>query len=153
VLTRNGITRVAVATVAEVQALRSTGAACSILLLGSLHPSDAAAAAAAFATPVLSSIEGIQAWAAACRKHPKAPNKAHLKIDTGMRRNGIAASEVLTFMTAAAQAGVGIEGVMSHFSSADDDYEYTAHQTKVRADYDWNTLSMHSPLLFIIQLN
>jgi alanine racemase len=122
--------------VAEVQSLRSSGMTCSILLLGSLHPSDAAAAAAAAATPVLSSIEGIQAWSTACRKHPKASNKAHLKIDTGMRRNGIAASEVLTFMTAAAQAGVAIEGVMSHFSSADDDFEYTAHQTKVQTDAD-----------------
>ena len=60
VLNRNGVTRVAVATVAEVQGLRSSGITCSILLLGSLHPSDAAAAAAAAATPVLSSLEGIK---------------------------------------------------------------------------------------------
>jgi alanine racemase len=131
ILTRNGITRVAVATVAEVQTLRASGATCSILLLGSLHPSDANAAAAAAATPVLSSIEGIKAWASAIRFHPKASNKAHLKIDTGMRRNGISANEVLTFITAAAQSGVTLEGIMSHFSSADDDYEYSVHQTKV----------------------
>jgi alanine racemase len=134
ILTRNGVTRVAVATVAEVQALRARGYSCSILLLGSLHPSDAAAAAAAAATPVLSSVEGIKAWAAALRANPRAPNKAHLKIDTGMRRNGIAANEVLTYITCAAQAGVVLEGVMSHFSSADDNYEYTQHQTKLFAD-------------------
>jgi alanine racemase len=99
--------------------------------MGSLHPCDASAAAAAAVTPVLSSIEGIKAWAAALRSNPRTPNKAHLKIDTGMRRNGIAASEVLTYITAAAQSGVVLEGIMSHFSSADDNYEYTEHQAKV----------------------
>jgi alanine racemase len=98
--------------------------------MGSLHSCDAGAAAAAAVTPVLSSIEGIKAWAAAVRSNPRTPNKAHLKIDTGMRRNGIAASEVLTYITAAAQSGVILEGIMSHFSSADDNYEYTEHQAK-----------------------
>jgi alanine racemase len=124
----------AVATVAEAQALRANGISCSILLLGSLHPCDAPAAAAAAATPVLSSVEGIKAWAAALRSNPRAPNKAHLKIDTGMRRNGIAPAEILTHMSAAAQSGVHIEGIMSHFSSADDNFEYTQHQTKVFED-------------------
>ena len=128
------MTRVAVATVAEALALRMRGVSCSILLLGTLHPSDAAAAAAAAATPVLSSVEGIKAWASALRANPKALNKAHLKIDTGMRRNGVAASEVLTYISSAAQAGVALEGIMSHFSSADDNHEYTAHQTKLFAD-------------------
>ena len=75
ILARNGVTRVAVATVAEVQALRAQGATCSILLLGSLHPCDAAAAAAATATPVLSSIEGIAAW----YPTPKITTNFHLK--------------------------------------------------------------------------
>ncbi len=132
ILVRCGVTRVAVATVAEAQALRASGSTCSILLMGTLHPCDANAAAAAAATPVLCSIEGIKAWAAALRSNPRTPNKAHLKIDTGMRRNGIAASEVLTYITAAAQCGVIVEGIMSHFSSADDNYEYTEHQAKVQ---------------------
>ena len=148
ILVRGGVTRVAVATVSEAQALRAGGATCSLLLMGSLHPCDASAAAAAAVTPVLSSIEGIKAWAAALRSNPRTPNKAHLKIDTGMRRNGIAANEVLTYITAAAQSGVVLEGIMSHFSSADDNYEYTQHQAKVHPPTIVHSKPRHFPASF-----
>lgn len=53
--------------------------------------------------------------------------KAHLEIDTGMGRTGIKSNEVEDFIKIL-PANVIIEGVYTHFSSADFDDEYTKKQ-------------------------
>jgi alanine racemase len=55
--------------------------------------------------------------------------KVHLKIDTGMGRFGIFPEEVLNFLKEiSAFSNLEIEGIFTHFSSADFDKEYTEYQ-------------------------
>jgi alanine racemase len=55
--------------------------------------------------------------------------KYHLKIDTGMGRLGFMADEaVLQYRYLNAFKNLELEGVFTHFSSADDDPDYTASQ-------------------------
>ena len=53
--------------------------------------------------------------------------KAHIEIDTGMGRTGIKSGEVVEFIKSL-PSNVIIEGVYTHFSSADFDDEYTKKQ-------------------------
>ena len=54
--------------------------------------------------------------------------KVHLKIDTGMNRIGVETDEAKQVLDLLVEKGAVIEGVMSHFSSADSDKEYSQKQ-------------------------
>ncbi|MCS6836014.1 MAG: alanine racemase [Anaerolineae bacterium] len=55
----------------------------------------------------------------------------HVKIDTGMGRLGILADDaVRVFRQLASMTNLHLQGIYTHFSSADDDTEYTAKQTE-----------------------
>ena len=54
--------------------------------------------------------------------------KVHLKIDTGMNRIGIEIEEAKQILDLLIEKGALVEGVMSHFSSADFDEEYSRKQ-------------------------
>ena len=54
--------------------------------------------------------------------------KIHLKLDTGMNRIGIKPSEAREVMKILKKKEANIEGIMSHFSSADTDKEYSESQ-------------------------
>lgn len=66
--------------------------------------------------------------AAALKLHTKA--KIHIKIDTGMHRIGVHVRDAGRFAKLAASLpGIYIEGVFSHFATADaDDKQYAAYQ-------------------------
>ena len=54
--------------------------------------------------------------------------KVHLKIDTGMNRIGVKPEEAKECLDLLIEKGAIIEGVMSHFSSADEDEVYSKEQ-------------------------
>lgn len=55
--------------------------------------------------------------------------KIHLKIDTGMGRLGILPEEILSFLKEILGfSNLEIEGIFTHFSSADSDKDYTEYQ-------------------------
>ena len=54
--------------------------------------------------------------------------KVHLKLNTGMNRIGVRTDEAKEILEILKKKGARIEGVMSHFSSADDDIEYSKKQ-------------------------
>ena len=54
--------------------------------------------------------------------------KVHLKLDTGMNRIGVEPDEARDILDVLLQKGARVEGVMSHFSSADSDLEYSNKQ-------------------------
>lgn len=54
--------------------------------------------------------------------------KVHLKLDTGMNRIGVEVDEAKQILDLLKEKGAIIEGVMSHFSSADFDEEYSKKQ-------------------------
>ncbi len=59
--------------------------------------------------------------------------KAHLYIDTGMRRDGIEPCEALSFMKACEEfKNIEVIGICTHFASADDaDPSFTQHQLQL----------------------
>ena len=60
--------------------------------------------------------------------------KIHLKLDTGMNRIGIDPDEATFILNILKEKDAVIEGVMSHFSSADTDEEYSLEQYQLFRD-------------------
>lgn len=128
-LVRLGAAALAVATVQEGAVLREAGLAAPILLLGALLPHQYADLVAYRLTPVLhdrDAAAGLAAYAAA--KDLAWP--AHIKVETGMGRLGLALEEVpLLLESGCFERGLRLEGVMTHLADADgDDPAYTRSQ-------------------------
>ncbi len=126
---RNGADFLAVALLQEAVALRDAGLDAPILVLGALQPEVADLAVrydvshAVFDEQALSALNE-----AALKQHTRA--KVHLKVDTGMHRIGVHVAEAGKFARLAASfPGINIEGVFSHFATADaDDKGFAALQ-------------------------
>ncbi|HEU5322349.1 MAG TPA: alanine racemase, partial [Methylomirabilota bacterium] len=143
-----GAAWVGCATVAEGVELRRAGDAGPILVLGGFYPEEVDEALADALTPVVYGLpprggEAVAAdlggatlarLAAAGRRRGRAV-PVHVKLDTGMRRLGLAPDELPAFLDrldALNARGVvlQVEGLMSHLAAADDPAEaaYTAGQ-------------------------
>ena len=74
--------------------------------------------------------------------------KVHLKLNTGMNRIGVRTDEAAQILKLLKEKGACIEGVMSHFSSADEDEEYSKKQYQLfrncvkSLDYDFPYVHM-----------
>lgn len=126
---RNGADFLAVALLQEAVALREAGIDAPILILGALLPEVAELAVRYDISCAVFQKEQLCALnAAALKLGVKA--KVHLKIDTGMHRIGVHVREAGCFAALAASLpGIYIEGVFSHFATADaDDKGYAAYQ-------------------------
>ncbi len=108
-----------VALVEEGKQLRDAGIDAPILLMGSLFPEQAEAAAALRLTPVVHTMTVARSLSDAARKLG-AKISVHVKIDTGMGRIGVSPEEASDFITALRTlAGIDVEGLMTHFADAD----------------------------------
>ena len=101
-----------VATVAEAMALRAAGDTGRIFLM--VGGDDLTDAIAADIDLPVSNLEHLNAVTAAGKNA-----RIHLKIDTGLSRNGSTSEDWPELLEAAKKAPVRIEGVWSHFASAD----------------------------------
>jgi len=120
-----------VATVGEGQDLRTYSIDAPIVLLGPIDPSEAAAACGAaleITVAGASLLESVQQAARA--DFASSPVSVHLKVDTGLRRYGAAASEAVALATRiAGDPYLRLAGVYTHFASADEpDESFTADQ-------------------------
>ena len=114
-----GASWLAVATVEEALALRA-GLDAPVLVLSEPHPATADACAAEGVTVTLCTAEGIGAFGAAGARLGR-PLRAHLKVDTGMHRQGCAPDELEGLVRKAlAEPGLELEGLFSHFAVADE---------------------------------
>ena len=120
-LVNAGATWLAVSCVQEGVALRQSGIAARILVLGGLLPFERDAIFTHRLTPVVHALEELRDYDAA-----GLPATVHLKIDTGMSRLGAAASPAEVAETLRGLKHVRVEGLMSHFASAED---FTTEQT------------------------
>jgi alanine racemase len=109
-----------VSLVEEGVALRDAGVALPILVMGPSQVGGEDDMVAAQLTPVISSPEELHALAHVARQRTE-PVEAHLKVDTGMGRLGIAVSRVAELAAEARQSGIQIVGLMTHFANADTD--------------------------------
>ncbi len=114
-----------VASVDEGIALRQIGITRPILLLSAVLPIEAEALVQHDLTPTVFTHQLAQALenSAACRQKTL---PIHVKIDTGMHRLGVAHESAREFLTQLrAYSHLLIDGIYTHFSSADEDVTFT----------------------------
>jgi len=126
----NGATGVAVATVDEGAQLRKSGINAPILVMGPMGAAERDRAVGMGMSIVVSDVGFAKGLASVVRMHQrKEPINVHLKIDTGMRRFGVAADEVVE--VARALQGIPelrLEGLMTHLACADEQDTSSAHR-------------------------
>jgi len=127
-LRRLGVRFFCVAAPEEALELRRAGLTDPVLILGGTLPDEAEAVLEAEAAVTVSDAATARAFAerAAARGRAVA---VHLKVDTGMGRLGVRADEAVDLgVRLAAMGGLRLEGLFTHFPSADEDAEFTERQ-------------------------
>lgn len=130
-----GADSLAVAIIDEGIELRDAGITAPILLLSEITSATIQAALAAHLTLTVGSLEGARA-AASAAAHCGGVHRVHLKIDTGMLRQGVAPREALRAARIVNDcASLELEGIFTHFSVADGasdaDRDFTARQMDI----------------------
>jgi alanine racemase len=117
---RAGAAWLGVALVEEALELRQAGVAAPVLVLSEPHPAAADACAAHAVAVTICTPAAVRAFGAAGRRAGR-PVAAHLKVDTGMHRQGCAPAELPALVAAAlAEPGLDVEGLWSHLAVADE---------------------------------
>jgi len=115
-----GATWLAVAQVPEATALRAAGVGAPILLLSEPRPSELDQALAAEVAVTVYTHDLIDRLGAAARAGRR-PVPVHLKVDTGMRRVGAAAADVVPMAEAISEdRGLSLDALWTHCAVADD---------------------------------
>jgi len=124
----NGATWLGVGALEEGIILRKAGIKAPILLLG-LIPKDQVDSLLFYdLVPTVCDLQTVKALSQAAVKYKKIA-RVHIKIDTGMRRLGIEAGEVLDFIKKIKKMNnIEIEGLYTHFAAAEEDKNYTELQ-------------------------
>jgi alanine racemase len=110
----------AVSLVEEGVTLRDAGITSPILVMGPSQHGGEDEMIGAKLTPVIASTDDLAAIADAVKRRGQ-PVDAHLKVDTGMGRLGIALADVGELSAHATSAGIQLVGLMTHFACADID--------------------------------
>ena len=112
-----GAAMLGTSSVAEAVELRRAGIDASIVVLGGAFPGEEADVAAYDLAAGVWSLDGVRALVAAANGKT---SRVHVKVDTGMTRLGVDLTDVRGFGEAVrAMPGVAVEGVYSHFATAD----------------------------------
>jgi alanine racemase len=118
-----GVERLAVATVDEGLRLRDAGIAAPIVVLWSIGPAEASAVADARLEPIVYDARSIELLEAAGVEHPI---RVHLKVDTGLGRQGAAPDDAVELAARiAASRRLDLAGTMSHLAVPGEDDAYT----------------------------
>jgi len=131
-LAEAGAEMLAVTTLEEGLELRKQGITLPILVFAPLLPGQAKQFLAASLTPTVDRAESLTeldaAAAAAGKIHP-----FHLKVETGMGRNGILLADLPTFLAALSKtAHLRLEGIYSHLATAmQSDLSQARHQLEL----------------------
>ncbi|CAN5899625.1 alanine racemase [soil metagenome] len=110
----------AVSLVEEGVTLREAGITAPVLVMGPSQHGGEDEMVMAGLTPVIGSADDLDAIAAVAQRRQRTID-AHLKIDTGMGRLGVAVDEAGALAKMAAHNGVQLVGLMTHFACADSD--------------------------------
>jgi alanine racemase len=124
-----------VAYVEEGVALRQAGIPVPIVVLAGFAPGQAAVLAPYDLTPVVSTPQTLASLIAHARGGAGLPLldhtkglRAHVKVDTGMGRLGFTTEALVEAALRLREAGIEVEGVMTHLACADEDAGATARQ-------------------------
>lgn len=126
----NGAGYLGVASMAEALELREAGIDAPILIM-SYTPVEAVRQAIRLQlTVTVYDLDSARAYQQAA-KNASGVLRCHIKLDTGMGRLGILPDDAIMFFRHfAVMPNLQLEGVFTHFASADDDAEYTAYQSR-----------------------
>jgi len=121
-LTTLGADWLGVDSIVEAQTLRGVGLTIPILVLGYTRPDNFAAASAANISLTVSTFESLAALKNLTKISSAHPLRLHLKVDTGMRRQGFLLSEFPRFLKALKKINrvARVEGVYSHLAAPSD---------------------------------
>lgn len=127
-LMQSGVDCFAVANVAEAADIRHMGAGWPILILSPLLPEEDRFLVEYELTATVSTLEECQRLDRLGQAHG-VEIKVHLKIDTGMGRLGVWHTRAPALLAQIhAMANLSLEGIYTHFSSADCDPQFTQTQ-------------------------
>ncbi|MGB0415495.1 MAG: alanine racemase [Coraliomargarita sp.] len=127
-LMQSGVDYFAVANVAEAAEIRHMGAGWPILVLSPVLPNEAEFLLDYDLIATISTPEEADRLSQLARDRGETI-RVHLKIDTGMGRLGIWHTEARQFLQQLQNCeGLSLEGIFTHFSSADSDRSYTLLQ-------------------------
>ena len=126
-----GAAMLAVFTVDEAAVLRHSGVAAPILVLGGItYPAEAEVAVALGLSVTVWDEERARLLAASARA-VRATARVHLKVDTGLTRLGAPLDEALARHRALSSLGLAVEGIFTHFATADEPGDtFTAEQLR-----------------------
>ena len=125
---QHGAEWLGVARVAEGAELRAAQIDAPILVLGPMAPAEAAAAVRARLSVAITSLAVARALSAQSEAQGTV-TPVHLKIDTGMSRFGVPLDEaVATARTLQGMPALRLDGVFTHFASADEPDRTFAHE-------------------------
>jgi alanine racemase len=127
-LMQSGTDIFGVANLTEAQTIRSVGKGWPILMLGACLPDEVDAAVRDDVMPTISSFaEALAFDGLAAQRRKRA--LVHIKVDTGMGRLGVAASEAVALVERISTLGlVSINGIYTHYASAEDDSSFSRTQ-------------------------
>ena len=130
-LLAEGVTRLAVVSIAEGAHLRREGVAAPILLLGGIDDAAGAERAVKWGlSPVLQDERGFEL--ARSYGRPDAPLAVEVEVDTGMSRMGVPVGDARGLLARVAEASqLSLAGVFSHYARAD---EADAKPSRVQAE-------------------
>lgn len=147
-LTKSGVSYLGVASVSEAIELREHQVALPILVLNQLNLEDIPAVISHQLTANISHLETVK------RLNFEAFNsnkkiKIHIEIDTGMGRTGVQPEHAIPFIQQVSSLeNIEIEGIFTHFSSADCNVRFTENQINQFEDIlkKLNQLQIHIPI-------
>ncbi len=129
-LIKLGAEYLAISNLDEAMELRDAGVSCPILLFGPVESQEFGKIIQFNIFPSVTSLDYAKELAESYRYRGVFP-KVHIKVDTGMGRLGLAYERALLEIEQIAKIeGIIIDGIYSHFPSADDDIEYSQAQLK-----------------------
>lgn len=135
-LEKLGIDMLAVDSLVEALALRKSGVKTPILVLGYTLPEMFAEALRKNIHLTISSIEGLRVFL-------KTPNAnripIHLKVDTGMHRQGFLLREVPQVLKVFIKSNVQVAGLYTHFASAKDSNDRAFTEAQIAEFNLWRT--------------
>jgi alanine racemase len=128
-LMQSGTDVFGVANLAEAHTIRSIGKGWPILMLGACLPHEIEPAVRDDVRPTISSLAEARVFSTtASRLRKTVP--VHLKVDSGMSRLGVQASGAPELVRQIrALPGLALEGIYTHFASAEDNAAFTRQQT------------------------
>lgn len=132
-LMQSGTDIFGVANLTEAHVIRSVGPGWPILMLGACLPEEIERAVRDDVRPTLSTLDEARAFSeAATRLGRTVP--VHVKIDTGMGRLGARPEEAVDWIESMrCLPGLVLEGIYTHYASAEDDAAASARQARVFA--------------------